>query len=137
MKHFKTMREAVLAAAQLCPGWLVLESGEYIEAEAALYIAQVTDRLDDEDDRDEEIYYLTSDEGAVGVTSKYEYLAQWILMPMMRSMAEIEAELTAEIGRRQAEQQDTPARTMSFCPYCGSRLKPGAKFCTECGSKLG
>ena len=137
MKHFQTMTEAVRAASKLCPGWLVLESGEYIEAEAALYIAQVTDRLDNEDDRDEEIYYLTSDEGAVGVTSKYEYLAQWILMPMMRSMAEIEAELTAEIGRRQAEQQDTPARTPSFCPYCGSRLKPGAKFCTECGSKLG
>jgi len=137
MKHFQTMTEAVRAASKLCPGWLVLESGEYIEAEAALYIAQVTDRLDNEDDRDEEIYYLTSDEGAVGVTSKYEYLAQWILMPMMRSMAEIEAELTAEIGRRQAEQQDTPARTTSFCSYCGSRLKPGAKFCTECGSKLG
>lgn len=133
MKHFKTMTEAVRAASKLCPGWLVLESGEYIEADAALYIAGVTDGLDGEDDREEGIYYLASDEGAVGVTSKYEYLAQWILIPMMRTMEQIEADVKAELER----QQKSAAKTPAFCPYCGSRQKPGARFCTECGRPFG
>ena len=50
MKHFPTMTEAVREASRLCPGWLVLESGETVEADAAEYIARVTDRLDSEDD---------------------------------------------------------------------------------------
>ena len=24
----------------------------------------------------------------------------------------------------------------AFCPKCGAKLKPGAKFCSECGEKL-
>ena len=138
MKHFQTMTEAVRAASQLCPGWLVLESGEPVEADAALYLAGVTDRLDHEDDAAGETYYLASDEGAVGVTSKYEYLAQWILIPLPRPMAEIEAGIAAELERQSRGMQLTrQAPTPAFCPYCGSKQKPGAKFCPECGRKFG
>lgn len=154
MKHFKTMREAVLAAAQLCPGWLVLESGEYIEAPAAEYLARVTDDLDREDDAASETYYLASDEGAVGVTSRYEYLAQWILIPVMRPMAELEAELEAQIAQ-QTQATRGPQRNMqepagaagaagagagagtpAFCPWCGYKQQPGARFCPDCGRKF-
>ena len=137
MKHYKTMTGAVQAAARLCAGWLVLESGEYIEADAAAYLAKVTDRLDHEDDAAEEIYYLTSDEGAVGVTSKYEYLAQWILIPLERPMAEIEADIEKEL---QAQQRQAPAaqarETPAYCPYCGYKQQPGAKFCPDCGRQF-
>ena len=147
MKHYRTMTEAVRAASQLCPGWLVLESGDPVEADAALYLAGVTDRLDREDDAADETYYLTSDEGAVGVTSKYEYLAQWILIPLPRPMAEIEAEIGAQLEARRARPDpDQPPRqrgnspgaaeTPAFCPWCGSRQKPGAKFCPDCGNKF-
>ena len=137
MKHFGTMTEAVRAASRICPGWLVLESGEYLEAPAAEYLAKVTDRLDREDDAEEGIYYLTSDEGAVGVTSKYEYLAQWILIPVMRPMAEIEAEIgkTVRDGLR-AKQSESVPETPAFCPYCGYKQSPGAKFCPDCGRRF-
>ena len=134
MKHFQTMTEAVRAASQLCPGWLVLESGEPVEADAALYLAGVTDRLDHEDDAAGETYYLTSDEGAVGVTSRYEYLAQWILIPLPRPMAEIERDISAELDRRRSTQSQ--GETARFCPWCGSRQTPGAKFCPDCGRKI-
>ena len=132
MKHFQTMTEAVRAASQLCPG--VLESGEPVEADAALYLAGVTDRLDHEDDAAGETYYLTSDEGAVGVTSRYEYLAQWILIPLPRPMAEIERDISAELDRRRSTQSQ--GETARFCPWCGSRQTPGAKFCPDCGRKI-
>ena len=146
MKHFKTMTEAVRAAAQLCPDWIVIESGDYVDADAAAYIARVTDRLDHEDDAASETYYLVSDEGAVGVTSKYEYLAQWILMPLMRPMEEIEAEIEAELRRQQQQVQQAEqtrqgaaaptAETPAFCPYCGYKQQPGAKFCPDCGRRF-
>ena len=143
MRHFATMTEAVQAASKMCPGWLVFESGEYVEADAAAYIARVTDRLDHEDDAASETYYLVSDEGAVGVTSRYEYLAQWILMPMMRTMAEIEAEIQSELLRQQRAQQSRQqqtaapaAETPAFCPYCGYKQGPGAKFCPDCGRRF-
>ncbi len=137
MKHYKTMTGAVQAAAKLCAGWLVLESGEYIEADAAAYLARVTDRLDHEDDAADEIIYLTSDEGAVGVTSKYEYLAQWILIPLERPMAEIEADIEKELQARQQQAPAAPAQgTPAFCPYCGFKQQPGAKFCPDYGKQF-
>ena len=136
MKHFQTMTEAVRAASQLCSGWLVLESGEPVEADAALYLAGVTDRLDHEDDAAAETYYLASDEGAVGVTSRYEYLAQWILIPLPRPMAEIERDVSAELERRRSEQSQGRTEPARFCPWCGFRQKPGAKFCPDCGRRI-
>ena len=136
MKHFQTMTEAVRAASQLCSGWLVLESGEPVEADAALYLAGVTDRLDHEDDAAGETYYLASDEGAVGVTSKYEYLAQWILIPLPRPMAEIERDISAELARRRSQQTQRQGEAGRFCPWCGFRQEPGAKFCPDCGRKI-
>ena len=132
MKHFDTMEEAVRYASKRCAGWLVLESGEYIEVDAAAYIARVTDGLDHEEDEEEEMYYLASDEGAVGVTSRYEYLAQWVLIPVFRPMAEIEAEIQEALERQQAQTVQTPA----FCPYCGTKQNPGARFCPECGRQF-
>ena len=136
MKHFQTMTEAVRAASQLCSGWLVLESGEPLEADAALYLAGVTDRLDHEDDAASETFYLTSDEGAVGVTSKYEYLVQWILIPLPRPIADIERDAAAELEHRQSQQAPERTRTPAYCPWCGFKQKPGAKFCPDCGRKF-
>lgn len=36
-----------------------------------------------------------------------------------------------ETGRRQPESEG-----MNFCPACGSRLQPGARFCSNCGRRL-
>jgi len=30
----------------------------------------------------------------------------------------------------------TPATALSICPACGAHIKPGAKFCTQCGAPL-
>lgn len=43
------------------------------------------------------------------------------------------AEPAANAGAGAGAGDDTPL----FCPNCGERTKPGAKFCRKCGTKLG
>lgn len=115
MKHCKTMSEAISEASKKCYGWLVMGNGQYLGHEDALFLAQTTDKLDAEDDAQSDTYYLCSDEGAVGVTSKYEYLAEWLLMPLFRPLSEFEdlvEQSRAAEAPQPAQQQVAPQPTV-------------------------
>ncbi len=37
----------------------------------------------------------------------------------------------------EGSQDETVARTLSFCPDCGQPIKPSDQFCSRCGTRLG
>ena len=75
MKEFKNMLQALSAAQPICEDWIVMGSNEYVDYETARQRAKDLDEKCD-------LTYICSEEGAIGIMRDYEYMTQWILLPV-------------------------------------------------------
>ena len=168
MKHYKTLMNALAGAMPVCMTWKLAGTEEGMNARDVYALA--LEEGGDDEQLPEQDFYVVSAEGAIGLTTRYEYLTRWIFIPvtgeekekeMERLRAELrfdqetaaaeaaEAEAQAaaeakagaeaeEAARLEAEEQPQirPA-AKRFCTSCGKPLNPGAKFCRNCGAKVG
>ena len=168
MKHYKTLMNALAGAMPVCMTWKLAGTEEGMNARDVYALA--LEEGGDDEQLPEQDFYVVSAEGAIGLTTRYEYLTRWIFIPvtgeekekeMERLRAELrfdqetaaaeaaEAEAQAaaeakaraeaeEAARLEAEEQPQVRPTAKrFCTSCGKPLNPGAKFCRNCGAKVG
>ncbi len=174
MKHYKTLMNALAGAMPVCMTWKLAGTEEGMNARDVYALA--LEEGGDDEQLPEQDFYVVSAEGAIGLTTRYEYLTRWIFIPvtgeekekeMERLRAELrfdqetaaaeaaEAEAQAaaeakaraeaeEAARKEAEahkaaEAQTQVRPTAkrFCTSCGKPLNPGAKFCRNCGAKVG
>lgn len=58
-------------------------------------------------------------------------------MPVSEETAEIETQEPVKTEEEAPKVEEAPVESASpVCPACGAKTKPGAKFCTQCGTKL-
>ncbi|MBQ1423851.1 MAG: zinc ribbon domain-containing protein [Lachnospiraceae bacterium] len=179
MKHYKTLMNALAGAMPVCMTWKLAGTEEGMNARDVYALA--LEEGGDDEQLPEQDFYVVSAEGAIGLTTRYEYLTRWIFIPvtgeekekeMERLRAELrfdqetaaaeaaaaeaaEAEAQAaaeakagaeaeEAARKEAEarravetQPEIRPAAKRFCTSCGKPLNPGAKFCRNCGAKVG
>lgn len=75
MKEFKNMLQALSAAQPICEDWIIVGSNEYVDYETARQRAKDLDEKCD-------LTYVCSEEGAIGIMRGYEYMIQWLMIPM-------------------------------------------------------
>ena len=56
--------------------------------------------------------------------------------PARQDLDDYESKYLARQGQRPSPKPAETIQTSSSCSSCGSRLKPAAKFCGKCGSKV-
>lgn len=47
-----------------------------------------------------------------------------------------QSEKSEKKEKSEKTEQAVPKRALNFCPYCGARVLPANKFCTQCGKSL-
>ena len=163
MKHYKTLMSALAGAMPVCMTWKLAGTEEGMNALDVYALA--LEEGGDEEELPEQDFYVVSAEGAIGLTTRYEYLTRWIFIPVMgeekeKEMERLRAELrfdrdtaaaeAAEAEAHAAAEAEAQARAQAeaearpkiqpagsrFCTSCGKPLNPGAKFCRSCGAKI-
>lgn len=151
MKHYKTLMNALAGAIPVCMTWKLAGTEEGMNARDVYALA--LEEGGDEEELPEQDFYVVSAEGAIGLTTRYEYLTRWLFIPVTgeekeREMERLRAELrfdqeTAEAEAKaraavlpaqpEMQPQSAPKR---FCMSCGKSLNPGVKFCRNCGARV-
>ncbi len=131
MDTLKNLTAAAELASSRCAGWFSAENGEYFTPDLLLFTART---LENDPEMGEDTLYLVSAEGALGIAAKWEYMVQWLFIPLQENPKRIvaAAQLMQEAGEAPAEEADVKR----FCRNCGHPLKPGQAFCTNCGTRL-
>ncbi|NLM78987.1 MAG: zinc ribbon domain-containing protein [Ruminococcaceae bacterium] len=123
MKTFPTLLEAAEYAATLCGYWFFADTDESYDSPGLLTTAQTHD---EENPLDEDGFYVVSPGGAIGMTEDEGETLEWLFIP--------------DGSREQLPERMPAANTATaeakFCISCGRPLPPGARFCTQCGSKV-
>lgn len=47
-----------------------------------------------------------------------------------------QSEQSEKKEKSEKKEQAVPKRALNFCPYCGARVLPANRFCTQCGKSL-
>ena len=155
--HYRTFSHALAIAMQKCFVWRETEDGTPYTAKELLAFAQTQET---EHPLQPEQYYMVSREGAIGLSPGLEWMTTWMFIPMepckerdfaFRNMMEelhteqevekaIEKAVTEGLAREKAAKQQAAAQptpeSLLFCPFCGSKLPDGSKFCSNCGNNL-
>ncbi len=151
MKHYKTLMNALAGAIPVCMTWKLAGTEEGMNARDVYALA--LEEGGDEEELPEQDFYVVSAEGAIGLTTRYEYLTRWLFIPVTgeekeREMERLRAELRfdqetaeAEAKARAAVQSAQPemqpqSAPKRFCTSCGKPLNPGVKFCRNCGARV-
>ena len=138
MKHYKTLMNALAGAMPVCMTWVLAGTNEKMNARD-VYALALQEGGDDEQLGEQE-FYVVSAEGAIGLSVRYEYLTRWMFLPIEGEEREQEMErLRAELrfDQETAAREPAAAPQPAFCYTCGKPVTPGAKFCRNCGTKLG
>ena len=152
MQRIDCMLKAALIAANVCDEWKIAETDAFIPLAAMFQAAAMAD---EEHPIDDDMYYVVSSEGAIGLAYKREYLTQWLYLPAEDFPEERKAFYEKAKQEAEKQKQQTPQQTQSppqqaaqpqqkqpqpnkpkFCKNCGSPLAPGANNCPKCGIKI-
>ncbi|MDO4950696.1 MAG: zinc ribbon domain-containing protein [Bacteroidales bacterium] len=155
--HYPTFLHALAVAMQKCLVWREIDNGTPYTVKELLAFAR---KQEAENPLQPEQYYMVSREGAIGLSPGLEWLTKWMFLPMepckerdfaFRNMMEelhteqevekaIEKAVTEGLAREKAAKQQAAAQpapeSLLFCPFCGSKLPDGSKFCSNCGNNL-
>ena len=109
MKHYKTLMRALAGAMPICMTWKLAGTDEGMNARD-IY-APALEEGGDNEELPEEDFYVVSSEGAIGLSTRYEYLTRWIFIPLTGEEKEKEMErLRAELAfDRETEAQEAAA----------------------------
>ena len=117
-KYFGAL-DAAEAAAAVTDQWQD-DGGEIYDKADLLSLFAVMDDEDPLDEDDEEIYYIVSDSGAIGITHDSGETIDWMVIPTHENAL-----------------PDGPVGlTANFCEKCGAPVAPDSLFCEKCGHKL-
>ena len=144
MQRIDCMLKAALIAANVCDEWKIAESDAFISLSAMFQAAAMTD---DEHSLDDDMFYVVSSEGAIGLAYKREYLTQWLYLPAEDFPEERKAfyekakqaaqqQTQQQMQQQQPQQQQTQQQQRKFCKKCGSPLNPSVNNCPNCGIKI-
>ncbi len=121
MKKFSTLFDASVFASSKCSYWKFSTSDDYYDKISLSEIAKVHDQ---ESIADEDSYYVVADSGAIGFCEDEDTDIDWLFL--VRDNLDESLPLTYV------------AKTVNkFCSNCSRAVKSDARFCTDCGSKLG
>ena len=113
MKHYKTLMSALAGAMPVCMTWKLAGTEEGMNARDVYALA--LEEGGDEEKLPEQDFYVVSAEGAIGLTTRYEYLTRWIFIPVMgeekeKEMERLRAELRFDQETAAAEAAEAEAR---------------------------
>ena len=163
MEHYANLISALGGAMPKCMVWQQVDDdkdkpNEYFNARDIFQLALQLGA--DEEEMDEDTFYIVSSEGAIGMAVKYDYLTLWMFIPVFdpvihdreleRLKIELEFDDAVESGRMTEEQaaQEFSARyaqitgqpvelTTPFraepSPEAGATM---SSFCRSCGQPL-
>lgn len=126
--HYRTLTQALSYAMDLCLTWQTMDGSHQFGIADLYEFAKVQDQ---EHPLGEHEFYMVSSEGAIGKCPGFEWLTQWVLIPM-----EQEEETPPPPPPAPSIPPVSPAEPR-FCTNCGAQLLPNAAFCTNCGTRVG
>ena len=154
MQKLRTCMDALVLAGNVCQSWRVIDGQEDL---GLLEMIAVATELDEQYPAEEDMFYMVSGEGAIGIAWKWEFLVRWLYVPSEafiedEGQAPLQAEQTQTVqipqpAPQQVSQtvtaqpaptvtpQTEPAR-LGFCRKCGKQLQTNAKFCKGCGTPV-
>lgn len=81
MNRYKTMLDAYKDASGKCSNWLMLNSGVVFGKTDMEFLAKAMDEALAKGKAS--IDFMSSKEGAIGLTEKYEFATDWLFVPQM------------------------------------------------------
>ncbi|MCR4869146.1 MAG: hypothetical protein K5889_06630, partial [Lachnospiraceae bacterium] len=88
MQRLQSCMDAVVAAANVCQNWRMVDGKEDI---GLLDMIAVASEFDERNPMDEDMFYVVSGEGAIGITWKWEFLVRWLYVPAIAFLEEEES----------------------------------------------
>ena len=154
MQKLRTCMDALVLAGNVCQSWRVIDGQEDL---GLLEMIAVATELDEQYPAEEDMFYMVSGEGAIGITWKWEFLVRWLYVPS-EALIEDEGQAPSQAVQEQFVQMPQPApqpvsQTVTaqptltvttqtepvrqgFCRKCGRPLQANAKFCKGCGTPV-
>lgn len=81
MNRYKTMTDAVKDASGKCSNWLMLNSEVVMGKTDMEFLAKTMDEALTKGNAS--LDFMSSKEGAIGLTEKYEFATEWLFVPQM------------------------------------------------------
>ena len=159
MKYYKTLMNALSGAMPICMTWKLAGTEEGMNARDVYALA--LEEGGDNEELPEHDFYVVSAEGAIGMTTHYEYLTRWILIPVIgeereKEMDRLRSELRfdQEMAASEAAGTQVQATANSQAEVQGASIpeadamaqsqspthtmdQPGMRrFCASCGNPL-
>lgn len=131
MKHYKTLMNALAGAMPVCMTWKLAGTEEGMNARDVYALA--LEEGGDEEKLPEQDFYVVSAEGAIGLTTRFEYLTRWIFIPVMGEEREKEMERLRSELKFDRDMAEREAAEME----AGSKAEAGVKVGTSAGSVEG
>ena len=125
MKHYKNLMSALGDAMPMCLAWrLAGTEDNYFNARDVFTFA-LSD--DEENKLNEGQFYVVSPEGAIGITSGYEYLTRWLFIPLDGEVydgevARLKEELEYDSRSQSVPQQ--PIQPQQITPPVAPQIQP-------------
>ncbi len=123
-----SFQDAVGAAVPNCRQWIFLGSGEiYNEPE----LREIAAEYDDKTPLGDENILVVTKDGSIGLLYPYCKEPNWYFVSPEFAVANI----LKDNPQKYMVPLDDGVKAAVFCTSCGAQLKPGSRFCENCGAK--
>jgi ribosomal protein L40E len=128
MKLAGSFQDAVEVAEQNCKEWIFMGDGDVIHTNEMHEIAKEYDAKTPLED--DELLAVT-DDGSIGLMFPHLKEPQWYFV----SPAFAVVNILHEDIHKYIISIDDGTKATTFCTSCGAQLRPGSRFCENCGAK--